>query len=235
MFKGLSVLGIIPARGGSKGIPGKNIKLLNGKPLINCTIDAAQTSQVFDRLIVSTDDSAIAEISRQAGADVPFIRPAELATDEARGRDVLLHAIDWVGKHDKVYDLVMMLQPTSPLRRASDIIGALELLINKNGKAVVSVCEVEHHPWWCNTLPEDLSMKDFLPDKALHTNRQQLPPYYRLNGAIYCGYWDFIYANESWYGDETYALVMPRERSIDIDTSLDWELASVLLDKESVV
>lgn len=231
MFKGLSLLGIIPARGGSKGIPRKNIKPLNGKPLINYTIDAALASQVFDRLIVSTEDPEIAEVSRQAGADVPFIRPVELATDEARGRDVLLHAMDWVGRHDKVYDLVMVLQPTSPLRQATDIIGALELLISKNGKAVVSVCEVEHHPWWCNTLPEDLSMKDFLPGKALHTNRQQLPRYYRLNGAIYCGFWDFVFSNRSWYGNGTYAFVMPRERSVDIDTHIDWELAKILLDK----
>lgn len=229
MFKGLSLLGIIPARGGSKGIPRKNIKPLNGKPLINYTIDAALASQVFDRLIVSTDDPEFAEVSRQAGADVPFIRPVELATDEARGRDVLLHAMDWVGRHDKVYDLVMVLQPTSPLRQATDIIGALELLISKNGKAVVSVCEVEHHPWWCNTLPEDLSMKDFLPDKALHVHRQQLPRYYRLNGAIYCGFWDFVYSNESWYGEGTFAYVMPRERSVDIDTLIDWKLAEVLL------
>ncbi|MFA5536727.1 MAG: acylneuraminate cytidylyltransferase family protein [Bacillota bacterium] len=231
MYNGLTVLGIIPARGGSKGIPGKNIKPLLGKPLISHTIEVALDSNIFDRLIVSTDDKAIAQVSKEAGADVPFIRPAELATDEAKGRDVYLHAMNWIGLHDRRYDLMMLLQPTSPLRRAEDIIKALELLVRKQGEAVVSVCETEHHPWWSNILPSDLSMVNFLGEGSKNLNRQQLPHYYRLNGAIYCGYWDFVLNNENWYGSKTYALIMPQEHSIDIDTSIDWKLASIMLKK----
>jgi len=228
LFKGLSVLGFIPARAGSKGLPGKNIRPLAGKPLIVYTIEAARRSGVFDYLMVSTDGGDIAGIARKAGADVPFMRPAGLATDNARGIDVLHHAMSWLEERGKKYDCVMTLQPTSPLRSAEDIIAALDHLIERDADAIVSVCEVEHHPWWSNTLPEDDCMKDFLRP-GIPANRQELPKYYRLNGAIYLAWWDFIRERENWFGSDTFAYVMPRQRSVDIDEEMDLLLAELIL------
>lgn len=224
MYKGLSVFGFIPARAGSKGLPGKNVRPLAGKPLIVHTIEAARRSGVFDYLLVSTDGDEIIQVARQAGADVPFVRPAGLATDTARGIDVLHHAMSWLEERGKKFDCIMTLQPTSPLRTAEDILAALDLLIERNANAVVSVCEVEHHPWWCNTLPEGGCMKDFLRP-GIPANRQELPAFYRLNGAIYLARWDFIRERENWFGPGTYAYVMPRERSVDVDGEVDLMMA----------
>ena len=233
MYKGLSVLGFIPARAGSKGLPGKNIRPLAGKPLIIYTIEAARKSGVFDHLLVSTDGDEIAQIARQAGADVPFMRPAGLATDTARGIDVLHHGMSWLEERGKRYDCVMTLQPTSPLRAAEDITNALDLLIERSADAIVSVCEVDHHPWWCNTLPADGCMKDFLrPD--IPANRQELPRYYRLNGVIYLARWDFIRKCDNWYGPGTYAYIMPRERSVDIDGEIDLMMAETIIEKKNL-
>ncbi|MHB1420529.1 MAG: acylneuraminate cytidylyltransferase family protein [Bacillota bacterium] len=227
MFKGLSVLGFIPARAGSKGLPGKNIRLLDRKPLIVYTIEASRQSDVFDYLMVSTDGEDIAGIAQQAGADVPFMRPASLATDTARGIDVLHHSMSLLSEQGKKYDCVMILQPTSPLRNAEDIIAALDLFVERNTDAVVSVCEVENHPWWSSILPEDLCMKDFL-GAGIPANRQELPKYYRLNGAIYLARWDFIRERENWFGPGTFAYIMPRQRSLDIDDEVDLLLAEII-------
>jgi N-acylneuraminate cytidylyltransferase/CMP-N,N'-diacetyllegionaminic acid synthase len=229
MFKGRSVLGVIPARGGSKGIPNKNIKLLAGKPLIRYTIDAARNSGVFDSLIISTDSQQIANVAREAGASVPFMRPGELANDTAKGIDVLHHAMDWHEKNNRVYDWIMLLQPTSPLRSVSDISGACDLMLERRAKAVVSVCLTDHHPVFSNTLPADLCMASFLRPDAVNLNRQDLPLYYRLNGAIYLAEWNYIRDHSSWYGPATYAYVMPGERSIDIDRPIDFVFAEALL------
>src|SRR3989339_1726633 len=161
MYKKKNIIAIIPARAGSKGLPGKNIRLLLGKPLISWTIEHALSSKYIDKVIVSTDDRKIAEISRKCGAAVPFIRPAKLATDKAKGIDVILHAVRWFEKKRNKFDLIMLLQPTSPLRTAGDIEAAIELLFEKKAGAVVSVCETEHHPLWSNILPKDGNMKNF--------------------------------------------------------------------------
>lgn len=232
MYRGLSVLGIIPAKAGSKGIPGKNVEPVVGKPLLVYTIEAAQKSGVFDFLLVSTDGEEIARIAREAGAEIPFFRPLELATDTAAGIDVLHHAMKWFQERDKKYDCVIYLQPTSPLRTAEDIKAALDMLVDRKADAVVSVCETEHHPWWCNTLPEDGSMENFLrPD--IPATRQELPKYYRLNGAVYLARWDFIINRTTWFGPITYAYIMPRERSVDIDDAVDLILAKALLSRLS--
>jgi len=228
MYKGVSLLGFIPARAGSKGVPGKNIRPLAGKPLIVHTIQAAKESGIFDRLVVSTDGEEIAGIAREAGAEVPFLRPPELATDEARGIDVLHHALKWFEERGAKFDCVMCLQPTSPLRSAADIVAAVDLLLARNADAIVSVCHAEHHPWWTNVLPEDGCMKDFLKP-GIPANRQDLPAYYRLNGAIYLARWDFIRNRDSWLGPRTYAYIMPQERSVDIDEEIDFKIAEVLL------
>ncbi|MEW6573296.1 MAG: acylneuraminate cytidylyltransferase family protein [Bacillota bacterium] len=228
MYRGLSVLGVIPARTGSKGIPGKNVAPLAGKPLLVYTIEAARKSEVFDFFLVSTDGEETARIAREAGAEVPFFRPPELATDTAAGIDVLRHAMKWFQERDKKHDCVMYLQPTSPLRTAEDIRAALDMLIDRKADAVVSVCETEHHPWWSNTLPEDGCMADFLrPD--IPAARQELPKYYRLNGAVYLARWDFIISRTTWFGPATYAYIMPRERSVDIDGPVDFILAEALI------
>lgn len=230
MYDGKSVLGLIPARGGSKGLPGKNIRNLMGKPLIAWTIEEAIVSSVLDRIIVTTDDMEIAEISKRFGAEVPFMRPAEFATDTARGIDVVFHALEWLAKHNFLYDLVVLLQPTSPLRKAEDIVRSLELFQSKKAGAVVSVCECEHSPLWTNTIGEDLSMRDFLNSSIHGKNRQEIPDYYRLNGAVYVADWNYLERNEGFFGDKTYALVMPKERSVDIDTELDFNFAEFLLE-----
>lgn len=228
MYQGLKVLAVIPARQGSKGLPDKNIRLLAGKPLLSHTIAAARESGVFDRIILSTDGEEIARVGREAGAEVPFMRPADLASDEARGIDVLHHVLEWLEQRGELFDCVMYLQPTSPLRTAVDIVESLKILVAREAQAVVSVCEMEHHPWWANTLPEDGCMKDFFA-KDISTRRQDLPRYYRLNGAIYLARWEFIRYRDSWYGEKTYAYIMPRERSVDIDDELDFKLAEILM------
>lgn len=229
MYKGKKILAVIPARGGSKGLPKKNIRILGDKPLIAWSIEAGRQSQYIDKITVSTDSQDIADIAKQWGGKVPFIRPAELATDAAKGIDAILHAIDWHRDNGDRFDLVLVLQPTSPLRTAVHIDQAIELLFEKNAGAVVSVCPVDHHPWWCNYLPQNGSMKDFLRPEILNTNRQELPPFYRLNGAVYVADITVLETTRSFIGDTTFAYAMDAESSIDIDTAFDFKLAELLL------
>ena len=230
MYKGKTILALIPARGGSKGLPRKNIRPLLGKPLIAWTIEQAKASKYIDRVVVSTDDEEIAEIARKYGAEVPFMRPKELATDEAKGIDVVLHAISFFEREYGNDFVLVYLQPTSPLRTTEDIDNALdELFNNPKAEAVVSVCECEHHPLWCGVLSEDRCMKNFLQPEVLNKNRQELPKYYRLNGAIYVGKVFYIKKNKNFFGENTYAYIMPSIRSVDIDTIVDFKLAEILL------
>lgn len=229
MYGGKSILGLIPARGGSKGLLHKNTRLLAGKPLIAWTIEVALAANIFDQLIVSTEDREIANIAEQYGAEVPFTRPAELATDEAKGIDVVFHALNWLAEHEQHYDLVFLLQPTSPLRKVDDIKGCLDLFFQKRAGAVVSVCEAEHPPLWMNKLDPDLCMKDFLKKEIADENRQSLSRFYRINGALYLAEWDYLFKNNGFMGLDTYAYIMLRERSVDIDTELDLKFTEFLL------
>jgi len=223
-------LTIIPARGGSRGLPGKNIKELCGKPLIAWTIEQARSCDNVRRIVVSTDNSQIAEISKQHGAEVPFIRPVELASATASTIDVIFHALAWVEKYENYRpEYVLLLQPTSPLRSWEDIVGAMQVLVAKNRRAVVSVCETDHHPWWSNTLPKDRSMKNFLRPEILNKRRQDLTIFYRLNGAIYLADVEYLHEHNGFFGPDTFAYDMPKERSIDIDSAMDFKLASVLI------
>ncbi|MDD5530157.1 MAG: acylneuraminate cytidylyltransferase family protein [bacterium] len=231
MYKGKTILGLVLARGGSKGLPGKNIRPLFGKPLIAWTIERALASTYLDKVIVNTDDRKIADISEKYGAEIPFMRPKRLATDNAKSMDVVLHTINWIEKNNKPYDLVMLLQPTSPLRKTEDIDNSIKLLFNKEALSIVSVCETEHHPYWSNKLPEDKCMKDFIDKKVINKNRQELPVFYRLNGAIYLTYWDYFKKHKTFLGRETFAYVMPKERSIDIDEEIDINLAEIMINK----
>ena len=166
MYNNKSFLAIIPARGGSKGIKDKNIINLKGKPLIAYTLDAAIESQVFDEIVVSTDSLKIAEISKSFGAKIPFLRPKELASDNAKTVDVIIHVLNYYINQNIEFDYFMLLQPTSPLRNSKDIKNAVNLLFEKNANSVVSVCETEHSPLWSNTLPEDLSLANFIKQEV---------------------------------------------------------------------
>lgn len=230
MFSGKSCTAIIPARAGSKGLPGKNIKILAGRPLISWTIQAALDSPLIDRVIVSTDGDDIATIARDAGAEVPFLRPAHLATDEAKAMDVLFHAIR-NALPDEKEDWIVLLQPTSPLRSAWHLSQAFDTLKDRNGRAVISVCETEHHPWLSNLLPEDRRMSRFLRTEVASMRRQELPTYFRLNGAIYIARRDYLLENNGFLGLQTFAYIMPQDKSVDIDTELDFSLASLLMEQ----
>jgi len=224
------VLAIIPARGGSKGVKGKNIKLLNGKPLIAYTIDVTKESKIFDKIIVSTDSVEIAEISKEYGAEIPFMRPNELATDNASTMDVIIYCLNWFNDKNEHFDYIILLQPTTPLRISEDIINAFELFLEKNANAVVSVCETEHSPLWENTLSNDLSMTNFLRFEVKGKRRQDLPKYYRLNGAIYIAKIDYILKYCDWFKEKCFAYIMPKERSVDIDTEMDFKIAELFLE-----
>ena len=234
MINGKRVLAIIPARGGSKGLPGKNIKELCGKPLIAWSIEQAKVCNNIDRVVVSTDDENIAKVAKQYGAEAPFMRPAELANDKASTVDVIFPTIDWFKKHqDYRPEYILLLQPTSPLRTVEDIEGAIQTLKDKDARAVVSVCETNHHPWWSSTLPENGNMKDFLRLYNLNKRRQDLPVFYRLNGAIYLADTGYLYEYNGFLGPDTFAYEMPKERSVDIDSAIDFKLAEFLLEEKN--
>jgi N-acylneuraminate cytidylyltransferase/CMP-N,N'-diacetyllegionaminic acid synthase len=227
----MNVLYFIPARGGSKGLPGKNIKELKGKPLIAWTIHAALNSSRKGKIVVSTDSEEIAAVAKKHGAEVPFLRPEHLAKDNTPSMDVLFHFLDQERKSNNHYDLVVFLQPTSPLRTSEDIDAAFTAMDDKNSDAVVSVCECEHHPLWSNELPPDYSMSNFIRPEVKGKNRQQLPKYYMLNGAIYIGKTDYIIKQNSFIGENTFASIMSREHSIDIDSEADFFLAEYFFKK----
>lgn len=230
------ILAVIPARGGSKRLPRKNVLDLDGKPLISWTIEAAKNSKYVDRIVVSTDDQEIIAVSKKFGADVPFKRPDELATDAATSIDVVLHCLDMLDDQGDCYDYVMLLQPTSPLRQTSDIDAALEQLIERNDNAVISVCEVEHSPLWCNTLDENNSMENFFSGDMASQRSQELPIYYRLNGALYIASTQVLKEMDEpsfFLGDKISAYVMAVEDSTDIDHQIDFDLAGLQLSKRS--
>lgn len=222
-------IAIIPARSGSKGLKDKNIKLLNGKPLIAYTIEAAQRSNLFDEIFVSTDSIEYAKIAREWGANVPFLRCKELSSDTASSWDVVKDVLLNYKKIGKEFDSVALLQPTSPLRKVDDIINGYNQMKRKNANAVISVCEVDHSPLWCNILPEDNSLENFLNQELIQMPRQSLPRYYRINGAIYIIKTEYLMSNENIYREKCYAIVMPKENSIDIDDANDFKIAEALI------
>ena len=218
-------LAIIPARSGSKGLHDKNIKLLNGKPLLAYTIDAAIKSKQFDEILVSTDSERYAKIAESYGADVPFLRSAQTAGDKATTWDVVKEVLKSYFELGKVFDTIALLQPTSPLRGSKEIIEGYQLFEKKKANSVVAVCEVDQSPLLCNTLRDDLSMKDFIHADIYLKPRQQLPIYYRINGALYIIKVKDTCDIFSLYDEKGYAYIMPQEKSIDIDTEFDFAIA----------
>jgi CMP-N,N'-diacetyllegionaminic acid synthase len=229
MIGGKKLLAVIPARGGSKRLPRKNILDLAGKPLIAWTIEAALGSKYIDRVIVSTDDKEIATISKKYGADVPFMRPSELATDEAKSVDVVLHLLEKLKKIREKYDYIILLQPTSPLRTTQNIDDSVELLQARKSDAVISVCKVEHSPLWCNLIPDD-DLSNFLDHSILNKRSQDLEQYYRLNGAIYLCNAEKLKEEKAFFlKNRCSAYKMNRESSVDIDSRMDFLYASVCI------
>lgn len=216
------VLALIPARGGSKGIPGKNTKKLAGKPLIAYTIEAANGSACIDDVLVSTDSEDIAEVAREYGAWVPFLRPTELASDTAKTIDAVMYTVNRLAKEGREYDYVILLQPTSPLRKSEDIEGAF-CLARKTGEDVVSVSEVSDSPILIRTCAEDGQLTPLLSGSST-VRRQDMPKYYRVNGSIYVNRVSEL-SSETSLNDNRMGYVMSRERSVDIDEPVDFLVA----------
>lgn len=226
MIDGKKVLAIIPARGGSKRLPRKNILPLVRKPLILWTIEAAKKSKYIDKIVVSTEDEEIYNLCIENETEV-IRRPKYLATDEASSIDVVKHVIESINEK---FEYIILLQPTSPLRNEKHLDEAIELLFNKNADAIISVCEVDHPVQWCNKLNSSLSLKNFISEEFLNKRSQELEKYYRINGAIYiCKTDKFLEENTFFLKDNIYAYIMFREDSIDIDNIIDFKLAEIIL------
>ena len=230
------ILAVITARGGSKGIPQKNLRTLLGKPLIAYSIQAALQSKTLNKIIVSTDNETIAHISKKYGAEVPFLRPKHLATDTATSLSVLQHAVRYLAnRQDYLADIIVCLQPTSPLRSAEDLDQAVTLCIRTSADSVVSLCKVEHHPYWMKKVVEGRVYSLMEEDDKSYPRRQDLPPVYQLNGAIYVTKRKVLMEEERVLGEHTLAYIMPQERSIDIDTPIDLKLAELIMKGEAAL
>ena len=226
-------IAIIPARSGSKGLKDKNIKMLEGKPLLWYTIQAAKESGCFDEIMVSTDSEQYADVARKCGASVPFLRSIARSGDTAGSWDVVKEVLENYLTEGKVFNSVCLLQPTSPLRKAKDIIGAYDLLAEKNADSVTSVCAMDHSPLWAMVLHDDLALKEFR-NNLKSVPRQQLPQYYRLNGAIYIRMIQYHKVGINLLEDKEFAFVMTRECSVDIDDILDFKYAELLIENEQM-
>ena len=226
----MNILGVITARGGSKGIPGKNIKMLGGKPLVVYTIEAAKKSKRITHLIVSTDDETIADLCRSHGVDVPFIRPKELAADTTPHVPVMQHALRFMEKKlGLAFDYAVILQPTSPFRTPEDIDATLEKLISRNADSAVSLVEVpsSEHPVKMKKLEDGRVLPYCIPEIE-GTRRQDMPPAYKRSGAVYAMKRDILMKGRL-YGEHVVGHIIPRERSIDIDCLFDWIQAEYML------
>jgi CMP-N,N'-diacetyllegionaminic acid synthase len=220
------MIAIITARGGSKGLPRKNVLPFCGKPLIAHTIDAAKNSRAVDRIVVSTDDEEIAAVSRAYGAEVPFVRPPELSTDTARSREVLLHALEFLENQGAPVESFCLLQPTSPLRTSDDIDGAVDIFQRGRADSVLSVTPYEHPVQWAVAVEDDGRLR--MKDSVLPARRQDLAAYYRPNGAIYLFKTGFFKKSSVYIGKRSYGYIMAPERSVDIDTALDFKIAETV-------
>lgn len=226
MKKECSVIALIPARGGSKGVHKKNIRLVGGKPLIAWTIEAAKKSKYIDRIVVSTDDREIATVSRDYHVEI-LERPKELAKDDTPGIDVVIHALTNI----QGYTHVVLLQPTSPLRTVEDIDHCIEICLHDRAEACVSVCEAGTPPYWMYTIDEHKRLTPFVPNVKTYTQRQIVPKVYSLNGAVYVANVNWLLKTKTFLTEQTLSYIMPQERSIDIDTPFDLEIADYLLRK----
>ncbi|MBU3190620.1 acylneuraminate cytidylyltransferase family protein [Clostridium bowmanii] len=223
------ILAIIPARGGSKGILRKNIKILNGKPLIAYTIEEALKSKYIKRVIVSTEDEEIASISKAYGSEVPFLRPKELANDDTATIDCILHMLDSLREKERyIPKYVCLLQCTSPLRTVEDIDGTIEKLLKTGIDGSVSVCEAEVNPYWTNIFDGD-KLKYFIEEGRQIVRRQDLPKIYRVNGAVYVIKMNVLMHKKTFETENITGYVMNNEKSLDIDNEIDFKFAELLM------
>jgi N-acylneuraminate cytidylyltransferase/CMP-N,N'-diacetyllegionaminic acid synthase len=231
------MIALIPARGGSKGLPGKNIRPLHGQPLINYSIQAALNSEFVSRVIVSTDSEEIAAIARIAGAEVPFLRPQELATDSSVAIDTYIYCCERLGDlyHQPINELVVLL-PTSPLRTAEDIDKAIRLFKSNSADSVISVTEMSQPISWAKKIDSDGILREYFTgqyDNKL-ANRQECQIAYVPNGSIYVLKYSLLKDKRNYYSDKTFPYVMPRERSIDIDDMLDFDMAEFFMQRRGI-
>lgn len=225
------LLVIIPARGGSKGLPRKNLALLGGRPLVAWSIDVGLRTPSVGRVVVSTDDEEVAAVSLAAGADVPFRRPAELASDKTSSVDVVLHALTALGENGAGRtERIVLLQPTSPLRDVSDVEGAIRLSLESDADAVVSVSEAECHPWYTVSIDPEGRLHAMV-EHPRFDRRQDLTPAFRINGAVYVVRRSTLQERNTFSPAGALAWVMPPERSVDIDRHIDLVVAEALLQK----
>ncbi len=224
------LLALVPARGGSKRIPGKNIKPLCGQPLIAYTIANALKANCFSRIIVSTDDPQTADVARDAGAEVPWLRSAETSGDTSSSVDVILEVLSRMeADGDTLPDAVMLLQPTSPFRSVESIHRAIALYETGGGESVVSVSLAKSHPYWCKSLSTEGELLPFLPEVDSALRSQDLPPVYALNGLIYLASIANIRERCALYSEHTRALLVEsEEETVDIDTPFDWLVAEAV-------
>jgi CMP-N,N'-diacetyllegionaminic acid synthase len=228
MYNDHPIVCVIPARGGSKGLPGKNIKMFCGKPLIAHTIEQAKQSKYIDRVIVSTEAEEVSRISLQYGADVPFMRPMELAGDSSSTADALLHAINWIENKDQyLFDILVLLHATTPLRSVEDIDKSIALLIEESADNVFSVTESHRNPYF-NMVEQDKDGFVKLVKEGNYFTRQSAPKVYDMNASIYVWWKEIFKTRNGLFSDKTRLYVMPKERSIDIDDSLDFRIAEFL-------
>ncbi len=227
MFNGKKILALIPARGGSKGIKNKNVIDLNGKPLITYTIEEALKSKYIDMTVVSTDSKTIADVAEDSGAFIPFMRPAELASDKAKTIDAVLHAVKTLHEMSYDFDILVLLQPTQPLRLVEDIDGAIDRFFEFGLRGLASVSSVDDHPLLIRTIDNDGKLVSLLSQNST-CRRQDMPSYYRINGCIYINRVDEL-SEETSFNDNPISYVMPRERSVDIDELKDLIVAKYYL------
>jgi CMP-N,N'-diacetyllegionaminic acid synthase len=229
MYKDHVVVCVIPARGGSKGVPRKNIKSLADKPLIAYTIKQSMQSEYIDRTIVSTEDKEIADISRQYGAEVPFVRPDDLAGDQVATVDVLLHAINWLEeKENYKFDILVLLHTTAPLRAVKDIDSCIEMLWNTKADNVFSVTEAHRNPYF-NIVEINPDGKVQLSKEGSFTSRQSAPKVYDMNASIYVWWKDILKKEGKIFLKNSKVYIMPKQRSIDIDDNIDFKIAEIMM------
>jgi CMP-N,N'-diacetyllegionaminic acid synthase len=227
MIGGETVLAIVTARGGSKGLPRKNVRDLGGKPLIAWSIEAAKRSDYVDRVVLSSEDEEIMSVARKWGCDVPFARPAELATDEAPGIAPVIDVLQRLPG----YAWVVLLQPTSPLRRAEDVDACIKACVERRAPACVSVTLASESPYWMYTFDDAHRLRPLLHTERPPERRQDLPASYVLNGAVYVARSKWLLETKNFIGADTVAHAMPAERSVDIDDESDFEYAKYLLQR----
>ena len=229
------ILAIIPARGGSKGVPRKNIKDLDGKPLIAYTIEAAKKSKYIDRIVVSTEDEEIADVSKKNGGEVPFLRPTQLSQDNSPTIDCVIHMVNWLNeKENYVPDYVCLLQCTSPLRTYEDIDRTIEKAMNLEVDGAVTVCEAEVNPYWTNIFDGN-KLEYFIEEGRQITRRQDLPKIYSVNGAVYVIKTNILLEKRTFETENITGYIMNSESSIDIDNELDFKFAEILIKEKNKI